>query len=417
MGRPKTAVRGLTVVAVVVAMLLLAGPAGAATWHIESLDGPGSGAPAGGRVNDNVGQNNGTTLYGGQPHTFYYDGFAGSLRHEWWDGGAWHFETLDGPGSPYPGTTGHIVGFDANPAIVFGSQLHVFYRDSTALTLRHAWYTPGAGWAFEVLDGAGGIAAGAVTDAVGAFASVVDYGGAAHVFYWDPMVSSLRHAWWTGTAWNAETLDGSGTTRPGSTPHTVGSYATVLLFGGQPHVFYRDITTNSQRHAWWTGAAWAFDWVDGTSSPYAGHTPDNVGFYASTTLFAGTPHLFSQDVTTQRLRHVWWTGAAWAYEDLDGNGTTVNGHTTNVVGSYASVVVYAGGAHVFSYDSGAQRLRHAWWNGTAWTDETIDGQFSPYPGATNNGVGSYTTVLLFGGQPHVFYYGPQDLQQRHAWYG
>lgn len=134
----RLAKRLLAMVAVM-ALMALAGAdlAGAATWHFENLDGVG--APTNGRVNGTVGLLNNAVLYGAQPHAFYYDGSHGTVRHAWWTGSTWMFETLDGPGSAYAGAANHFVGNDANPAVVFGSQLHVFYNDQTTHALRHAW--------------------------------------------------------------------------------------------------------------------------------------------------------------------------------------------------------------------------------------------------------------------------------------
>lgn len=104
------------------------------------------------RTTDNVGTDTSEVLYGGQPHVWYDDLTAGSLRHGWWDGSRWNFNTLDGPGS-----------------------------------------------------GSGG---GRTTDNVGSSKSALLYGGQPHVWYYDTSVGSLRHGWWDGTRWNFETLDG-----------------------------------------------------------------------------------------------------------------------------------------------------------------------------------------------------------------
>src|SRR5262249_6461790 len=73
------------------------------------------------------------------------------------------FQTLDGAG----GANGQVtdsVGIDVS-ASRLGGVLHVFYRNDTAHTLRHAWLSNGV-WQFETLDGAGG-ANGRTGDDVG----------------------------------------------------------------------------------------------------------------------------------------------------------------------------------------------------------------------------------------------------------
>ena len=72
------------------------------------------------------------------------------MRHAWWGGGTWRFETLDGAGTG----SGHGQVADAlgsfNSALAYGTQLHDFYYDITHPQLRHAWWT-GAQWSFEAL--------------------------------------------------------------------------------------------------------------------------------------------------------------------------------------------------------------------------------------------------------------------------
>ena len=87
-----------------------------------------------------------SVVYNGQLHLFATKLFTtnpivSGLRHEWWDGTRWNFETLDGAGS-----TGHDtypVGL-YNTVTVFNGQLHVFTEESDTsnlpLNLRHDWW-------------------------------------------------------------------------------------------------------------------------------------------------------------------------------------------------------------------------------------------------------------------------------------
>ena len=142
----------------------VAGPAGAAQWTFETLDGSGGGN---GRVDADVGGlpsgTTATTIYAGQPHAWYPDVTNGDLRHAWWNGAQWTFETLDGAGGGN-GRTSHTVGEYA-AATIYAGQPHVWYDDFTAADLRHAWWN-GVEWNFETLDGAGG-GNGRTTDSVG----------------------------------------------------------------------------------------------------------------------------------------------------------------------------------------------------------------------------------------------------------
>ena len=66
--------------------------------------------------------------------------------------------------------------------------------------------------------------------------------------------------------------------------------------------------------------------------------------------------------------------------------------------------------------SAPQDLRHAWWTGAAWGFGTLDG--SPSSLSTLAGdVGSDGSAVIFGGQPHFWYYDAGSGNLRHAWYG
>jgi surface antigen len=101
--------------------------------------------------------------------------------------------------------------------------------------------------------------------------------GNLQLFYPDTSKGSLRHAWWTGTAWDFETLDGPGSVMSGHTSDHVGAAVGVTEVNGDPQVYYHDSTAGSLRHAWWTGTAWRFETLDGPGSAMTGHTSDHVG--------------------------------------------------------------------------------------------------------------------------------------------
>ena len=100
--------------------------------------------------------------YNGMPHVFYLEDWCnGPLRHGWWDGSRWHFETLDGAG----GARGRVKAAVCGPisVVLYDGVPHVFYSAADATGhayLRHTWYGLG-GWNFEAScteteDGTGG---------------------------------------------------------------------------------------------------------------------------------------------------------------------------------------------------------------------------------------------------------------------
>ena len=240
------------------------------------------------------------TIYAGQPHVWYHDFNVGDLRHAWWNGVQWNFETLDGAGGGNGRTTNPVGQYNA--AATFAGQLHVWHLDLLGGDLRHAWWN-GVQWTFETLDGAGG-AGGRTSSLVGGFNAAAVNAGQLHVWYRDYGRGALRHAWWDGVQWRFETLDGDGGGN-GRTTNNVGAYNAVTIYAGEPHVWYHDFTAGDLRHAWWDGARWTFETLDGAGGGN-GRTIKNVGQFNAVALHAGQPHVWYYDATVGTFRHAWW---------------------------------------------------------------------------------------------------------------
>ena len=171
-------------------------------------------------------------------------------------------------------------------ALSFGGGPQVFYYDDDATVLRHAWWS-GVAWGFETLDGSG-VTAGRVNESVGSDVVAMVYQGVPHVWYYDIDGGNLRHAWWTGAYWGFETLDGTSTVN-GRVNGDVGMYNSALIWGGVPHVFSRDETHQDFRHAWWTGTRWAFETLDGSAATALSHADGNAGLDGSVLVYGRRP--------------------------------------------------------------------------------------------------------------------------------
>jgi subtilisin family serine protease len=338
-------------------------------WDIVTTDGPGSGSGAG-QTTDDVGRYISTIIWQGVPHVWYYDLTAGALRHAWWNGSRYTRETLDGTGGTAGQTTNNAGLFTS--VAVFNGAAHVWYYDATAHNLRHAWWN-GTGWAFEILDGAGsGSSGGRTADDVGQFSAAIIYNGAMHVWYYDATAHSLRHAVGDGSAWTFETLDGTGAASgSGQTSDNVGQYNSVTLYNGGPHIWYYDAAAHSLRHGFWNGTGWSFETVDGAG--VTGRPNDDVGKFTSVTVYAGAPHVWYYDATAFSLHQAWLINGAWYYETLDGGGSpSGGGQTGDQVGQFSAVTLFNGTPHVWYYDASARSLRYGWWGLSQWEFETID---------------------------------------------
>jgi hypothetical protein len=273
----------------------------------------------------------------GQPEVFYYDASDTSLRFARQTTSGWQLDTLDGPGSVLYQHTWHHVG-SAISALAAGGAPQVYYYDATAGTLHRAWWN-GTRWFFLTIDGATAQIAGHTGDRVGSAISATLLGAQPDVFYYDASDASLRYARLTASGWRFETLDGSGSTAAGRTADRVGLAVSVTQMEGNAQVYYYDATRRSLRHAFWTGTGWVLETMDGPGSVISGHDTDQVGSSVSVTEMPSGPQVYYADADAGSLRHAWWTPAGWQFETLDGRGSTMAGHTTARVGGTVSVTL------------------------------------------------------------------------------
>jgi hypothetical protein len=234
--------------------------------------------------------------------------------------------------------TWHHVGSSVSAVVVAGAP-QVYYYDATSGALHRAWWN-GSRWFFLTIDGPTSRIAGHTGDRVGSPVSTTMLGGRPQVYYADASAASLRSAQKTAAGWRFETLDGSASTLPGHSGDRVGSAVAVTQMNGNAQVYYYDATRRSLRHAWWNGSGWRFETLDGAGSVIAGHDGDQVGSEVSVTAMTNGPQVYYADATAHSLRHAWWTSAGWHYETLDGPGSTISGHTGSQVGADVSVTDY-----------------------------------------------------------------------------
>jgi hypothetical protein len=336
----------IAVAAALIATAVTAAPADA--WSSpEVLDGAGG---ANGRVSAPIGADTAAVAYFGVPHVFYSAFVSGRyrLRH-----GSLStpptFERLDGAGGPN-GRTTHSVGSDVSAA-VFGGVMHVFYRDDTGGDLRHGWFD-GTAWRFQTLDGASTVG-GRVDSDVGQKSATTVFEGALEVLYLDAGNADVRRASYDGTAWRFGTIDGD-STEGGHTIHEVGFNIQAKKWGGSLHVLYyeRDPAYGDQlgwvREAQFTGAHWVFQRAFRVSTIVPGKTlavgvVDSTAVYvAYNTTFQGSP----------RLRWRLWNGTTWSDSSLlaeEDGGSVAAGALFVVVGGVPTLVFSDPGA--FSPDT------------------------------------------------------------------
>ena len=157
-----------------------------ATPTFVTLDGVGGGH---GRTTHSVATDVSATAQAGSVHVFYRDDTDQDLRHGWFDGSEWTFETLDGD-STLDGRTSHDVG-RRSVALVYHNKLNVIYADDTKGDVRRAVFD-GSSWRYSVLDG-NRDTGGRTTDPVGAAIRAGVWDSRLHVLY-TVAPSGLREA-------------------------------------------------------------------------------------------------------------------------------------------------------------------------------------------------------------------------------
>ncbi|HWP91443.1 MAG TPA: hypothetical protein VNN20_04505 [Thermodesulfobacteriota bacterium] len=174
------------------------------TWQFEIFDGSGDPNPVDppeGLTRAKVGLWPTTAVFDNALHVFYHDLTFGNVRLARLKDGKWSFQKLDGGGGP-SGRTKNIVGNGVMATAVLPDQLSLFYYDSTARNLRHAWQKRGSNWVFETLDGEGGgqgrinaeVGAGQISAAVQRFVGPTGTWDVVHLFYFDSSNKDLRYA-------------------------------------------------------------------------------------------------------------------------------------------------------------------------------------------------------------------------------
>jgi hypothetical protein len=282
---------------------------------------------------------------------------------------AWSAPTvLDGSG----GSNGRVsapIG-RATAAVQVNGVTHVFYAAYAANhgTLREA--TLSATPSFHTLDGAGG-SAGRTTHSVGSDISAAVFGGVVHVFYRDDTAGDLRHAWFDGTSWRFQTLDG-GSTTGGRISADLGQSPAAATYASHLDVFYLDTTHADVREASFDGSGWSFATIDGNTTA-GGHTPHQVGFALRARVWAGALHVlyYEQDPAYGELlgwlREARYDGSGWTYQ-RDFRVNTIVAGKTLAIGVAGPSSVYVAYNTTFQADP---RLRWRHWNGSGWSDSTL----------------------------------------------
>jgi hypothetical protein len=342
-------------------------------WHIETVDSSGD-----------VGWDTSIAVDAwGNPHISYYDSSQGTLKYARWTGSAWHIETVDYVDR---GGAGYSA-WDTSIALDGAGYPHISYCYSTSSlsgALKYARWD-GVTWNIETVDTAG---------SVGWYTSLaLDSADTPHISHYQDHVYDLRYSRWGGSAWQSETVESSG---------MVGAHTSLAIDGqDHPHISYWDDLNKDLKYARWDGATWSIETVDSSG---------NVGQYTSLAVDGeDVPHISYVDRTNYNLKYAWWDGSAWQLETVDASGVVSCEaiHSPPQWGCSTSLSLGAEGhPHISYHDATNGDLEYAYWDGSGWQLETVDG-------ADDVGQGN-SLALDTGGQAHISYYDAANGDLKYA---
>lgn len=372
-------------------------------WSFENLEGDGGAVSP---HSSDVGRAPAAVEFNGQLYVFHYDVHFGDLRYARTSPG-WVFDILDGAGGANGRTTSNVG--QTPSAVVFNNQLHVFYFDAGVGNLRHAVSGDGVYWIFENLDGDWG-SIGGLDGNIGQTPVAVVFETSLQVFYYDASRGNLRHAWWNGQ-WYFENLEGDF----GSISHydaNIGLDPAAVAFSGTLQLFYYDVTLGNLRHSWIDGTGWHFENLDGDYGS-VGRLNADVGGHPTAVVYRGDLHVFYYDITNGNFRHMWADAVGWHAENLEGDAGSIS-HFDGDVGTSSTAVVVGNTLQVFVYEAGRGNLRHLLDDGTGWRWENFDGEGGGPAGRLLANVGHDPVAITFGGGLQLFYYDFEHGDLRHA---
>jgi hypothetical protein len=268
-------------------------------------------------------------------------------------------------------------------SIVRGGVPWVFYGANPEYGYRLRIAKLGTSPTYATLDGAGGTN-GRTTDSVATDVSATMLNGVVHVFYTDATTHDLRHAWFDGSTWRFETLDGD-STLDGRTTRNVGGRSIGLVYRNRLNVFYADDTRGDIRRAVFDGSAWRYSVLDGNSTT-GGRTTDEVGRAIRAGVWGSRLHVLYTTLPAGLREAVIDRGRSATYATLDDAGGDSLG-MLKVSDTEVLIAYDADGACCASNNvlAGA-------WNGSSWSvDQPV------------SSVGTTTGLTIFsdGGTPYL----------------
>jgi hypothetical protein len=284
-----------------------------------------------------------------------------------------HYAWRDVTGWQYVTVTGTITSSYPSLALDSSGNPHISYRSANGL--EHAYWT-GSAWNVQTVDGAGN-----------KWTSIdLDDANSPHIAYYAS--GALKYARWTGSTWDLQTVDSEN-----------GGWPSIALDNANyPHIGYGASNYNAYNasaieYARWTGSAWDLQTVDDTEEfVVASASAPSMALDISNEAHIAHSMRVGSVIHSYLLRYAHSSGSAWSIETLG---------TSGAAGPYdgISLDVNAGNNPHISYAQ-ALHLYHTFWSGSAWEKQVIG---SEQPTITS-------LALDAADKPHVIHYDGNSLR-------
>lgn len=351
-------------------------------------------------------------------HIAYYDAVNGSLKYALRENNAWYLQVVDQPATTAANELSEFepadpwkqadrpwrapelldsqsvdavsasgVGQYTSIAVDSNRRPHISYYDADNRDLKYARWT-GSGWDIDRVDSTG---------TVGKYSSIaLDSDNDPYIAYYNDTIDGLRFASKSSGSWNKETIE-QFREETGLYP---GSYTSLAVSSsGRPYISYYEYDINLDegylKYATLTSGSWVKEYVDKSAG-------DNVGWYTSIALNDdGNPGISYYDAERQNLKYARRSGGSWSRETVASSDNT---------GIYTSLVYDSNSPRIAYYDVTAGALNYVSWSNSRWNFTTV---------ASSREVGLSTSLALDNADaPHISYFNDStDDLKLASWQG
>jgi len=284
---------------------------------------------------------------------FFADQHSYNIRHAYYDGASWKFETLETYSPFLYGCSGDLDSHDFP---------HIAYAHKTSeeqVSLKYAYYD-GASWVVQLVDGG----------QCGCPSLSVDPNNKPHISYFENQSETLRYAYHNGVSWHIQTVDNFVVLYNWGRSIATDSY-------DMPHIaYFREpkYQTIHLTYAYFNGTSWVIETVAHETLGYS-------VFYPSVSIAIDShdnPHI-SYRGSTEDLRYAYFNGTSW-------NLQLVPGSESDDVQSISIALDSYDNPHIGYCDLIGRSLRYAYYDGSLWNVKTVDGARGGVYGPIHNSI-------------------------------